>query len=176
MFIMCESLNDYLIDLKNGLIISYARRDFAYGIKKVVNVDFIDIEPSFIFLNFENCLSCRVFAIFRQSYFMYYFLNLDHELIEFLLIILFSLKAIFNSVSEKGLDLIFNNLSQFYHSIKNLTLICESKNFRNRIKITDSIVNARNRLISAHTNEFLSRSHNVACKCKTDNVNIKMKK
>jgi hypothetical protein len=96
---------------------------------------------------------------------MYYFLNLDYELIELLLIVLSSLRAIFNSVGEERLDFISNSLSQFYHSIKNLTLMYKSKSFRNRVKITDSIVNARNRLISAYTNKFLSRSYDVVCRC-----------
>jgi hypothetical protein len=173
---ICESLNNCLINLKNSLIISYARRDLAYGIKKVISIDLINIEPSLIFLSLENCFSCRVFAIFRQFNFIHYFLNLDHELTEFLLIILFSPRAILNNINEKRLNLISNNLSQFYYSIKNLTLICKSKIFRNRAKITDGIVNARNRLISAHTNEFLSRSHNVACRYRTDNINVKVKK
>jgi hypothetical protein len=173
---MCESLNNCLINLKNSLIISHTRRDLAYGIKKVINIDLINIELSLIFLSLENCLSCRVLTIFRQSYFIYYFLNLDYELTELLLIILFSLKAIFNSVNKERLDLIFNSLSQFYYSIKNLTLIYKSKSFRNRVKITDSIVNARNRLISAYTNEFLSRNHNITCRYKTDNIDIKVKK
>jgi hypothetical protein len=64
-FIMCESFNDYLINFKNGLMISYARRDLAYSVKKVINIDFINIKFSFIFLSLENCLSCRVFTIFR---------------------------------------------------------------------------------------------------------------
>jgi hypothetical protein len=64
-FIMCESLNNCLINFKNGLIISHTRRDFTYGIKKVISVDFIDIESNFIFLSLENCLSCRILAIFR---------------------------------------------------------------------------------------------------------------
>jgi hypothetical protein len=46
---MCESFNDYLIDLKNGLIIFHARRDLAYGIKKVISIDLINIESSLIF-------------------------------------------------------------------------------------------------------------------------------
>jgi hypothetical protein len=62
---------------------------------------------------------------------------------------LFSLKIIFNSISEKGLDLIFNSLSQFHYSIKNLTLIYKSKSFRNRAKITDGIFNVYNNLIFA---------------------------
>jgi hypothetical protein len=85
-------------------------------------------------------------------------------------------KAILNSVSKKRLNLIFNNLSQLHHSIKNLTLIYKSKNFRNRAEITNGIVNARNNLTSAHTNEFLSRNHNVTYKCGTDNVNVEIKK
>jgi hypothetical protein len=89
---------------------------------------------------------------------------------------LFSLKAIFNSVSKEGLDFISNSFSQFYHSIKNLTLVYESKSFKNRAKITDGIINARNSLIFAYTNEFLSRSHNIAYKCRIDNVNIEVKK
>jgi hypothetical protein len=173
---ICESLNDYLINFENGLIIFHARRDLAYDIKKIINIDLINIESSLIFSSLENCLSCRVFAIFRQSYFIYYFLNLDHELTEFLLIMLFSLKAIFNSINKEGLDFIFNNLSQLYYSIKNLILMCESKNFRNRVKITDNIVNARNRLIFAYTNEFLSRNYNIIYRCRTDNINIKVKK
>jgi hypothetical protein len=173
---MCESFNDCLIDLKNGLIIFYARRDLAYGIKKIINIDLINIKPSLIFLSLENYLSCCIFAIFRQSNFIYYFLNLDYELTELLLIILFSLKAIFNNVSKEKLDLISNNLSQLYYSIKNLTLICKSKSFKNRVKITNGIVNARNKLISVYTNEFLSRSHNVTYRYKTNNVNVKVKK
>jgi hypothetical protein len=173
---MCESLNNCLINFKNGLIISYAYRDLTYNIKKIISVDLINIESNFIFINLKNCLSCRVFAIFRQSDFMYYFLNLDYKLTEFLLIVLFSPRAIFNSVGEERLDFIFNSLSQFYYSIKNLTLICESKNFRNRIEITNGIVNARNRLISAYTNEFLSRNHDVTCRCRTDNVDVEVKK
>jgi hypothetical protein len=108
---MCESLNNYLINLKNGLIISYTRRDLTYGIKKVIGIDLINIKFNLIFLSLENYLSCRIFAIFRQSNFIYYFLNLDHELTELLLIILFSLRAIFNNISKKRLDLIFNSLS-----------------------------------------------------------------
>jgi hypothetical protein len=173
---ICESLNNCLINLKNGLIISHTRRDFAYGIKKIINIDLINIEPSLIFPSFENYLSCRILTIFRQSDFIYYFLNLNYKLTELLLIMLSSPKAILNNISKKGLDLVSNSLSQFYHSIKNLTLICELKSFRNRVKITDSIVNARNRLISAYTNKFLSRSHNITCKCRTDNVNVKVKK
>jgi hypothetical protein len=173
---ICESFNNCLINLKNGLMISHARRDFAYGIKKIIGIDLINIKFSLIFLNFKNCLSCRVLTIFRQSYFMHYFLNLDHELTEFLLIMLFSPKAILNNISKEKLDFIFNNLSQLYYSIKNLTLICEPKNFKNRVKITNGIVNARNRLISAHTNEFLSRSHDIAYRYKIDDINIKVKK
>jgi hypothetical protein len=87
-----------------------------------------------------------------------------------------SLKIIFNSINEERLDFISNNLSQFHYSIKNLTLICKSKNFKNRIKITNNIVNARNRLTSAHTNEFLSRNYNITYRCRTDNINIEVKK
>jgi hypothetical protein len=54
---------------------------------------------------------------------MYYFFNLDYELTELLLIILFSPKVILNSVGKERLDLVSNNLSQLYYSIKNLTLI-----------------------------------------------------
>jgi hypothetical protein len=107
---------------------------------------------------------------------MYHFLNLNYELTEFLLIMLFSPKTILNNVNKEGLDFVSNNLSQFYHSIKNLTLIYKSKNFRNRIEITNGIINARNRLTSAYTNEFLSRSHNVVYKCRTDDINIEIKK
>jgi hypothetical protein len=107
---------------------------------------------------------------------MYYFLNLDYKLIELLLIVLSSPRIIFNSVGEEGLNFVFNSLSQVYHSIKNLTLMCESKSFRNRAEITDGIVNARNRLISAHTNEFLFRSHDIVCRCRIDNIDIKVKK
>jgi hypothetical protein len=57
-----------------------------------------------------------------------------------------------------------------------LTLICESKNFKNRIKITNGIVNARNSLTSAYTNEFLSRSYDIVYRYRTDNVNVKIKK
>jgi hypothetical protein len=89
---------------------------------------------------------------------------------------LFSPKAILNNVSEERLDLIFNNLSQLYYSIKNLTLIYKSKSFKNRTKVTDNIINARNNLISAYTNEFLSRSHDITYKYGTDNVDIKVKK
>jgi hypothetical protein len=90
--------------------------------------------------------------------------------------VLSSPRAIFNSVGKERLDLISNNLSQLYHSIKNLTLMYESKNFKNRAKITDGIVNARNKLISAYTNEFLSRSYDVTCRCRTDDVDVKVKK
>jgi hypothetical protein len=107
---------------------------------------------------------------------MHYFLNLDYKLTELLLIMLFSPKAIFNNVNKKRLDFIFNSLSQFHHSIKNLTLIYKSKSFKNRAKITDNIVNARNKLISAHTNEFLSRNHDITYRYRTDNINVKMKK
>jgi predicted transport protein len=93
-----------------------------------------------------------------------------------LLIILFSPKAIFNSVSEEGLDLISNNFSQLHYSIKNLTLMCEPKSFKNRVEITDGIINVRNSLIFAYTNKFLSRSHNIAYRCGTDNVDVKVKK
>ena len=173
---ICEFLNDCLINFKNGLIISHARRDLAYGIKKIVNVDLINIESNLFFLSLENCLSCCVLAIFRQSDLMHYFFNLNYELTELLLIMLFSPKTILNNVSKERLDFVSNSLSQFYHSIKNLTLICKLKSFKNRIKVTNGIVNARNRLISAHTNKFLSRSHDVTYKCKTDNINIKVKK
>jgi hypothetical protein len=107
---------------------------------------------------------------------MHHFLNLDHELTELLLIMLFSPKAIFNNVSKERLDFISNSLSQLYHSIKNLTLMCELINFRNRVEVTDGIINARNSLIFAHTNEFLSRSHNVAYRCGTDDIDIEVKK
>jgi hypothetical protein len=174
--VICESFNDCLINFENSLIISHICRDLAYGIKKVVNVDLINIESSLIFLSLENYLSCYVFAIFRQSDFMHHFLNLDYKLTEFLLIILFSLRAILNSVNKEGLDFISNSLSQLYHSIKNLTLICESKSFKNRAEITDSIINARNSLISAYTNEFLSRSHDIAYRYGIDNIDVKVKK
>jgi hypothetical protein len=62
---MCESFNNYLINLKNSLIISHTRRDLAYGIKKIIDVDLINIKSSLISPNLENCLSCRVLAIFR---------------------------------------------------------------------------------------------------------------
>jgi hypothetical protein len=107
---------------------------------------------------------------------MYYFLNLDYKLIELLLIMLFSPKAIFNSVSKERLDFVSNSLSQLYYSIKNLTLMCKPKSFKNRIKITDSIVNARNRLISAYTNEFLSRNHDIIYRCRINDINVKVKK
>jgi hypothetical protein len=107
---------------------------------------------------------------------MYYFLNLDHKLTELLLIVLFSLKAIFNSVGEERLDFIFNNLSQFHYSIKNLTLMCKSISFRNRTEITNGIVNARNSLTSAYTNEFLSRSYDIICRCRTDDIDVEVKK
>jgi hypothetical protein len=173
---MCESLNNCLINLKNGLIISYARRDFTYSIKKIVSIDLINIKSNLIFLSLENCLSCYILTIFRQSDFMYHFFNLDHKLTEFLLIILFSLKVIFNSINEEKLDFISNSLSQFHYSIKNLTLMCKLKSFRNRIEVTNNIVNARNKLISAYTNKFLSRSHNITYRCRTDNINVKVKK
>jgi hypothetical protein len=54
--------------------------------------------------------------------------------------------------------------------------MCESKSFKNRIEITNGIVNARNSLTSAYTNEFLSRSRNITYRYGTDNVDIKMKK
>jgi hypothetical protein len=158
------------------LIIFYVRRDLTYGVKKIINIDLINIKSNLISLNFENCLSYRVLTIFRQSNFIYYFLNLDYKLTEFLLIILFSPRAIFNSINEERLDFIFNNLSQLHYSIKNLTLICEPKNFKNRTKITNGIIDARNSLISAYTNEFLSRSHDIIYRCRTDNVDIKIKK
>jgi hypothetical protein len=63
--IICESRNNYLINFKNGLIIFHARRDLTYGIKKVINVDLINIKPNLISLNFKNCLSCRILTIFR---------------------------------------------------------------------------------------------------------------
>jgi hypothetical protein len=173
---MCESLNNCLINLKNGLIISHICRDLTYGIKKIVSINLINIESSLIFLSLKNCLSCRVLTIFRQSNFIHHFLNLDYKLTELLLIMLFSPKAIFNSVNKERLDFISNNFSQFYYSIKNLTLIYEPKSFKNRVKVTDNIINARNSLISAHTNKFLSRNHDIACKCGTDDINIKMKK
>jgi hypothetical protein len=90
--------------------------------------------------------------------------------------VLFSLRAIFNNINKEGLDFVSNNLSQFYYLIKNLTLMCEPKSFKNRIEITNNIVNARNKLTSAHTNEFLSRNHDIAYRCRIDNVNIKIKK
>jgi hypothetical protein len=107
---------------------------------------------------------------------MHHFLNLDHELTELLLIVLSSPRAILNSIGKERLDFVSNSLSQLYHSIKNLTLMCEPKSFRNRAKITDGIVNARNRLIFAHTNEFLSRSHDVAYRCRTDDIDVEVKK
>jgi hypothetical protein len=85
-------------------------------------------------------------------------------------------KAIFNSIIKERLDFVFNSLSQFYHSVKNLTLIYKPKSFKNRAKITNGIINARNSLTFAYTNKFLSRSHNITCRCGTDNINIKIKK
>jgi hypothetical protein len=64
-FIICESFNNCLINLKNGLIIFYVYRDFTYNVKKIIGIDLINIGLSLIFLSLKNCLSCRVFAIFR---------------------------------------------------------------------------------------------------------------
>jgi hypothetical protein len=107
---------------------------------------------------------------------MYHFLNLDYKLTELLLIMLSSPKVIFNNINKKGLDLIFNSLSQFHHSVKNLTLIYKSKSFKNCAEVTNNIFNARNSSTFVQTNKFLSRNHDIAYKCGTDNVNIEMKK